>query len=352
LMKKQYPIGPIMIDITGATLSQYDKEKIAHPNTGAVILFARNYESPKQVAALNQQIKAARKGEILIAVDQEGGRVQRCQAGFTQIPPAAAYAEQPELTEGAGWLMASELLVLGFDFSFAPVLDIDAGVSDIIGNRSFSQNTQQACELTSAFRKGMRRAGMSAIGKHFPGHGAVALDSHLTLPIDERDFETIYQKDILPFKRLIEEGLEGVMPAHIVYPAIDELPAGFSSVWINDILRQRLDFNGVVFSDDISMQGAASVGSFEERARLAQQAGCDMILVCNHEKAAEDVLDAVPIEYNRVREQRLLFMLGKGTSNQIELKNNPEWLDLCQKISKLSETYTKRSQIPPAKPEA
>jgi len=268
-MKKQCPIGPIMIDITGITLSQYDTEKIAHPNTGAVILFARNYESPEQVWELNQQIKAARKGEILIAVDQEGGRVQRCQTGFTRLPPAAAYADQPELTDGAGWLMAAELLALGFDFSFAPVLDIDAGISEIIGNRSFSQDTQQACDLTSAFRKGMRRAGMAAIGKHFPGHGAVALDSHLTLPMDERDFETIYQKDILPFKRLIQEGLEGIMPAHVVYPAIDELPAGFSPVWINDILRQRLGFNGVVFSDDISMEGAASVGGFDERSKLA-----------------------------------------------------------------------------------
>jgi len=338
-MKKQCPIGPIMIDITGTTLSQYDKEKIAHPNTGAVILFARNYETPEQVAELNQQIKAARKGEILIAVDQEGGRVQRCQTGFTRLPPAAAYAEQPELTEGAGWLMAVELLALGFDFSFAPVLDIDAGISEIIGNRSFSQNTQQACELTSAFRTGMRRAGMSAIGKHFPGHGAVALDSHLTLPIDERDFEVIYQKDVLPFKRLIQEGLEGIMPAHVVYPAIDELPAGFSPVWINDILRQRLGFNGVVFSDDISMEGAASVGGFEDRSKLAQHAGCDMVLVCNNEKAAEEVLESTRIESNRVREQRLLHMLAKPRHTGVALKNNPEWLELSPKITQLSETY-------------
>jgi len=338
-MKKQCPIGPIMIDITGTTLSQYDKEKIAHPNTGAVILFARNYEAPEQVWELNQQIKAARKGEILIAVDQEGGRVQRCQTGFTRLPPAAAYADQPELTEGAGWLMAAELLTLGFDFSFAPVLDIDAGISEIIGNRSFSQDTQQACDLTSAFRTGMRRAGMAAIGKHFPGHGAVALDSHLTLPIDERDFETIYRKDVLPFKRLIQEGLEGIMPAHVVYPAIDELPAGFSPVWINDILRQRLGFNGVVFSDDISMEGAASVGGFDERSKLAQQAGCDMVLVCNNEKAAEEVLESTPIENNRVREQRLLHMLAKPKYTQVELRNTPEWLDLSQKITQLSKAY-------------
>ena len=187
-MKKQQAIGSIMIDITGGTLSQYDKEKIAHPNTGAIILFARNCETPEQILELNQQIKAARKGPILIAVDQEGGRVQRCRTGFTMLPPAAAYAQQPELSEAAGWLMASELLAQGFDFSFAPVLDIDAGISDIIGNRSFSQDTQQVCELTQLFRAGMHRAGMAATGKHFPGHGAVALDSHLTLPEDTRDF--------------------------------------------------------------------------------------------------------------------------------------------------------------------
>ena len=338
-MKKQLPIGPIMIDITGTTLSQYDKEKIAHPNTGAIILFARNYETPEQVAELSQQIKAARKGSILIAVDQEGGRVQRFQNGFTRLPPVAAYAKQPELTEDAGWLMAAELLSSGIDFSFAPVLDIDCGVSEIIGNRSFSQDTEQTCQLTSHYRKGMRRAGMAAIGKHFPGHGAVALDSHLALPVDDRDFDSLYNKDILPFKQLINEGLEGIMPAHVVYPAVDELPAGFSSIWINEILRKQLGFNGAVFSDDLSMEGAATVGDFSERARLARQAGCDMLLVCNNETAAEQVLDSTPIESNTIREQRLLAMLGKTGISQQALKNNLEWQTISQQITKLSESY-------------
>lgn len=338
-MKKQLPIGPVMIDITGTTLSQYDKEKIAHPNTGAIILFSRNYDTPEQVAELNQQIKAARPGPILIAVDQEGGRVQRFQNGFTRLPPAASYAENPELTEDAGWLMASELLSYGVDFSFAPVLDIDCGVSEIIGNRSFSQDAEQACQLTSLYRKGMRSAGMAAIGKHFPGHGAVALDSHLTLPVDNRDFDSLYEKDILPFKQLINEGLEGIMPAHVVYPAVDELPAGFSAIWINEILRKQLGFNGTVFSDDLSMEGAAIVGDFSERARLAQQAGCDMILVCNNETAAEQVLDATPIEKNQLREQRLLAMLGKSMLNIQQLKNSSKWQTISQQLSKLSESY-------------
>ncbi|MCF7971414.1 MAG: beta-N-acetylhexosaminidase [Methylococcaceae bacterium] len=340
-MKKLLPIGSVMIDIEGTSLSQYDQEKIAHPNTGAIILFARNYEAPEQIAELNQQIKAARKGSILIAVDQEGGRVQRFQNGFTRLPPAAAYAEQPELTNDAGWLMAVELLSLGVDFSFAPVLDIDCGVSEIIGNRSFSQDTEQACQLTSNFRQGMRSAGMAAIGKHFPGHGAVALDSHLTLPVDDRDFDSIYNKDILPFKQLINEGLEGIMPAHVVYPAVDELPAGFSTIWITEILRKQLGFNGAVFSDDLSMEGAAAVGDFPERAKLARQAGCDMILVCNNPLAAEQVLDATPIEYIPLREQRLLAMLGKPSLAQQALKNSLKWQTISQQITKLAESYAK-----------
>ena len=338
-MKKQLPIGPIMIDIAGTTLSQYDKEKIAHPNTGAVILFARNYETPEQVAALNQQIKAARQGAILIAVDQEGGRVQRFQNGFTRLPPAAAYAKQAELIEDAGWLMAVELLSFGVDFSFAPVLDIDCGISEIIGNRSFSQDTEQACQLTSRYRKGMQRAGMAAIGKHFPGHGAVALDSHLALPVDDRDFDSILNKDILPFKQLINEGLEGIMPAHVVYPAIDELPAGFSTIWINEILRKQLGFKGAVFSDDLSMEGAAVIGDFSERAKLARQAGCDMILVCNNETAAEQVLEATPIEGNPLREQRLLAMLGKTGLSPEALKENLQWQTISQQLTELSESY-------------
>ncbi len=338
-MKKQLPIGSIMIDIAGTTLSQYDKEKITHPNTGGVILFARNYEAPAQITALSQQIRAARQGAILIAVDQEGGRVQRFQTGFTRLPPAAAYAQQPELTQDAGWLMAMELLVLGIDFSFAPVLDIDCGISSIIGNRSFSQDPEQACQLSSDFRVGMRRAGMAAIGKHFPGHGTVALDSHLTLPVDERSYQHIAAHDLLPFKHLIQEGLEGIMPAHVVYPAIDELPAGFSSIWINEILRQQLGFQGAIFSDDLSMQGAAAIGDFDLRAKLAREAGCDMLLVCNNEPAAEQVLETTPIENNKRREQRLSAMLAQSNVTQQTLQNSLKWQAVRQKVSELAESY-------------
>ncbi len=332
-MTSKLPIGPIMLDVAGLTLSQDEQEKINHPNTGAVILFSRNYQNPEQVTELINHIRAARNGNILIAVDQEGGRVQRFQQGFTRLPPAACYAEAPELAQSAGWLMAAELLAVGVDFSFAPVLDIDCGVSEIIGNRSFSSEPMLATRLSSLFRKGMNEAGMAATGKHFPGHGAVALDSHLTLPVDERDLDDIRAKDLLPFKQLITEGLEGIMPAHVVYPKVDPNPAGFSPFWIQQMLRNELNFNGTVFSDDLSMEGAASVGDFPERARLAQLAGCDMILVCNNPAAAEQVLDALPITRDPVREQRLNRMQGKPQLNREQLMHTEKWRQLSTLIN-------------------
>lgn len=332
-MTSNLPIGPIMLDVAGLTLAQDEKEKLNHPNTGAVILFSRNYQNPEQVTELINSIRAARNGDILIAVDQEGGRVQRFQQGFTRLPPASNYAQMPELAEPAGWLMAAELLAVGVDFSFAPVLDIDCGVSEIIGNRSFSTDPALATRLSSSFRKGMNEAGMAATGKHFPGHGAVALDSHLTLPVDERDMDSIRAKDLLPFKQLIAEGLEGIMPAHVVYPRIDPNPAGFSPFWIQQILRKELNFNGTVFSDDLSMEGAASVGDFPERARLAQRAGCDMILVCNNPAAAGQVLDALPITHDPVREQRLRSMQGKPQMNREQLMQSEKWQRLSTLIN-------------------
>lgn len=310
-MTNQYPMGPVMLDVEGLTLAGHEKEKINHPNTGAVILFSRNYENPQQITELINHIRAARQGDILIAVDQEGGRVQRFKNGFTRLPPASYYADSPDLTEAAGWLMAIELLSVGVDFSFAPVLDIDCGISQIIGDRSFSTDPALATKLAGLFRKGMNAAGMAATGKHFPGHGAVALDSHLTLPIDNRDLDTIRAKDFLPFKQLINEGLEGIMPAHVLYPNIDPNPAGFSSFWIQEILRKELNFIGTVFSDDLSMAGAAFAGDFTERAKLAQQAGCDMLLVCNNPLGAEQVLESLPITQDLIREHRLKQMKAK-----------------------------------------
>lgn len=335
---KTQNFGAVMLDIAGFTLAEEEREIINHPNTGAVILFSRNYENPQQVTDLIREIRAARNGEILIAVDQEGGRVQRFQNGFTRLPPAARYENEPEIAEVAGWLMAAELLAVGVDFSFAPVLDVDCGVSTIIGNRAFSQNAEKVTELASEFRRGMTCAGMAATGKHFPGHGAVALDSHLTLPIDERDLNAIRQHDLQPFRQLIADGLEGIMPAHVLYSQIDSQPAGFSKFWIQQILREELGFDGVVFSDDLSMEGAASIGTFSERANVALNAGCDMVLVCNNPTAAVEVLDFLPIETNVNRERRLLKMRGKFSLNCEQLQANKMW----QQARFLIEDFTKR----------
>ncbi len=335
---KALPIGPVMIDIAGHELTPLDKDKISHPNTGALILFARNYDNPQQIQALAEDIRSARNGDLLIAVDQEGGRVQRFQNGFTRLPPAALYAKQPALAESAGWLMAAEILAVGVDFSFAPVLDVDCGVSEIIGNRSFSTDSEQATLLAAAFCKGMRAAGMASTGKHFPGHGAVALDSHLTLPVDPRPLTEIRARDLLPFQQLIAQGLEAVMPAHVVYPQVDALPAGFSQLWLQQILRGELKFDGAIFSDDLSMEGAAGVGDFLDRARLAQEAGCDMLLVCNNTSAAEQVLDKLPISRNDERERRLQTMRGRGQFNRAQLMKSEKWQQVAAEITQFIES--------------
>lgn len=334
------PFGPVMLDVAGLELTAQERDVINHPNTGAVILFSRNYENPQQVTQLIKDIRAARQGDILIAVDQEGGRVQRFQTGFTRLPPAACYQNEPEVSEVAGWLMAAELLAVGIDFSFAPVLDVDCGVSEIIGNRSFSQNAQKATQLASDFRRGMNLAGMAATGKHFPGHGAVALDSHLTLPVDTRELNALKESDLQPFRQLINEGLEAIMPAHVLYSQIDAQPAGFSTFWMQTILRGELGFDGVIFSDDLSMEGAASVGSFADRATLALDAGCDMVLVCNNPNAAQDVLDSLPIQDNSDRERRLQKMRGRFTGNNLDqLHTSKMW----QQAEFLVRDFSKRN---------
>jgi beta-N-acetylhexosaminidase len=338
-MTIELPIGPVMLDVAGLTLTDHEKEAINHPNTGAVILFTRNYHDPEQVTQLIADIRKARNGRILIAVDQEGGRVQRFQSGFTRLPPACSYADAPERAETAGWLMASELLAVGVDFSFAPVLDIDCGISQVIGNRSFSRECTSATALAGAFRKGMNSAGMAATGKHFPGHGAVAVDSHLETPIDERDLDSILAKDLVPFKTLIAEGLEAIMPAHVVYQNIDPNPAGFSRFWLQEILRKELGFKGVIFSDDLNMEGAAFAGDHADRAKAAQEAGCDMLLVCNNPAAAEKVLEALPIANCPEREKRLITMQGRPTMNWGQLLNNPTWQQSSHLIQELAAYY-------------
>ncbi|NJD04877.1 MAG: beta-N-acetylhexosaminidase [Methylococcaceae bacterium] len=320
-----------MFDLEGLELTATDIEKLKHPAAGGIILFSRNYQDVEQVVALIAAIRRANP-VLLIAVDHEGGRVQRFRQDFTRIPAAARYAEHcpgapdqaARLAEQAGWLMAAELRARGVDFSFAPVLDVDCGISEIIGDRSFSRDPQQAGELAEAFASGMRRAGMAAVGKHFPGHGAVAQDSHLTLPEDPRPLDEIRARDLLPFRRLIGAGLEGIMPAHVVYSSIDPKPAGFSSRWISDILRGELGFDGAVFSDDLSMAGAEFAGDYPDRARMALEAGCDMVLACNRPREAERTLEA--LERRPVaRPDRLQRMRPRSPIARAGLLAGAEW---------------------------
>ena len=266
---------------------------------GGVILFTRNYESHEQLRALVADIRAARETPLLIAVDHEGGRVQRFRPGFTELPPArwigqcyhADAARGRALAREMGWLMARELRHFDIDISFAPVLDVDHGTSEVIGDRAFDRDPEVVAHLGFEWVRGMREAGMAATGKHFPGHGYVAADSHHALPVDEREFAAIERRDLLPFRRLIRAGLDAIMPAHVIYPAVDSVPAGFSPIWLREILRRRLGFEGVIFSDDLDMAAAGAGGGFCERADHAIDAGCDMVLVCNNRAAAIEVAE-------------------------------------------------------------
>jgi beta-N-acetylhexosaminidase len=291
-------LGPIIIDLAGTVLQDDEKALLSHPLVGGVIYFARNYESPLQIKTLSDAIRQIRP-ELLIAVDQEGGRVQRFMEGFTRLPAMQKflplYRKNKQaclgIVKNCGWLMASELLAVGVDFSFAPVLDVDDSGCDVIANRSFSPNPAEVSILAGAWMTGMHEAGMATTGKHFPGHGSVTSDSHLTQPIDSREFAEIAVHDLVPFVELFES-LDAIMPAHILFPNVDaEHTVGFSSYWLRSILREDLGFKGVIFSDDLSMQGAASVGGFLTRAQHALNAGCDMVLICNNRDGVNEVLN-------------------------------------------------------------
>lgn len=293
----------VMIDIAGTALTTEDKELLKHPFVGGIILFSRNYESPEQLIHLTNEIHSLREPPLLIAVDQEGGRVQRFRDGFTILPAMGElgklYDENPqsalEKAEHTGWTMGSELRAVGVNCSFAPVLDIDAGVSEVIGQRSFHSHPNVIAQLASSLVKGMHRAGILAVGKHFPGHGNVTADSHVAIPIDDRDLETIQTQDMLPFRELIINQIDGIMPAHVIYKRIDDKPPCFSSFWLQDQLRNQLGFRGIIFSDDLCMEGASSMGNIIERAQKAFDAGCNMVLVCNNRKAAIDVLQNIEL---------------------------------------------------------
>lgn len=313
------PLGPVMLDIAGVELSAEDRELLQHPAVGGVILFARNYDQPEQLEQLTRSIREVREPGLLVAVDQEGGRVQRFRDGFQRLPPATVFGElyqqSPQAAcqavQQAAWLMASELQSVGVDYSFAPVLDIDRGICSAIGDRAFSADPEVVSILSKAWLQGTQQAGMAAVGKHFPGHGGVEADSHLALPRDERSLSQLQAEDLQPFRDLIQAGLQAVMPAHVVYPAVDTLPAGFSSQWLQIILRHELGFQGVIISDALDMAAAEVAGSFVERSIAALHAGCDQLLVCNNREAAVQVVEALADYHNPQAEARLQTLYSR-----------------------------------------
>jgi beta-N-acetylhexosaminidase len=335
-------LGPVMLDLHGTELLAQERELLAHPAVGGVILFSRNYESPEQLQALTAAVHDARHPRLLLAVDQEGGRVQRFRDGFTHLPPAGDFGKihdsDPErgrrLAENAGWLMAAEVLAAGVDLSFAPVLDLDYGVSGVIGDRAFHRDPEIVGTLALAYQRGMHQAGMATVGKHFPGHGAVAVDSHLDLPVDDRQFADLEMNDLRPFARLAANGMEAVMAAHILFPAIDSQPAGFSRFWITQLLREQMGFQGAVFSDDLSMGGAQWAGDYAARADMALDAGCDMVLVCNHPEEAVQVVEHLENYRAPASSMRLARLHGRTRMNWPRLQASDLWRSAREALSR------------------
>ncbi len=345
-------LGPLMVDVAGTELTPDDVAVLQDPLVGSVILFSRNYRSPRQVAALTGAIRALRTPHLIIAVDHDGGRVQRFREGFTLLPAArllgrthaADRSEGLRLAHAVGWLMASELRSVGVDFSFAPCVDLDHGVSEIIGDRAFGADPDAVGSLALAYMNGMREAGMAAVAKHFPGHGAVVADSHVALPIDRRDFADM-EADLRPYRLLVENNLAGVMAAHVVYPGVDELPASLSRRWIAGVLRGELAFHGCVFADDLSMAGAAAFGGVLERVRLALEAGCDVLPICNDRAAVHAVLDAYASGDARARlaaasaasHARIVRMRARGEP-PADLGRSEYWRATVQRVAALAAT--------------
>lgn len=329
-------LGPIMLDLTGLEVTAEERDLLKHPQVGGIILFTRNYQNPEQLQQLIKQIRQISQRHLLIAVDHEGGRVQRFREGFTQLPAlhtiGKLYDQNPRYAEHYAqqhaWIMASELLAFDIDFSFAPILDLHKNISEVIGDRALHNTPYIATKLASVYCTAMQQAGMATVGKHFPGHGSVAADSHTEIPIDKREYAEIAVDDLIPFTHLATQ-LNGIMPAHVIYEKIDKLPAGFSPYWLQTILRQQLKFNGAIFSDDLSMQGANVVGSVEEKLTLAFDAGCDMALICNDRTTAIQALqylDHKAFRLNSRSVMRLQKMRGTPKLSQRELFKSRKWL--------------------------
>ena len=326
-------LGPLMIDLDGTSITPQERELLRHPMVGGVILFTRNYADPAQLTALVAAIHAERTPPLIVGVDHEGGRVQRFRHGFSRLPPARRIGHEFDLNARAGldlarqmgWLMAAELRSHGVDISFAPCVDLDYGVSEIIGDRAFHSRPEAVGQLAVAYAHGMRDAGMAATAKHFPAHGAVVADSHLSLPVDRRELADL-EGDLSPYQRLISNGLPAVMAAHVLFPAVDPSPASLSSRWIRDVLRGEMRFQGVVFTDDLTMGGAtAAAGDVVNRAQQALAAGCDMLPVCNDRSSVVALLDRLRVEPEPASRLRLVRLHGRDGMKLEELQATPEW---------------------------
>jgi beta-N-acetylhexosaminidase len=336
-------LGPLMVDIAGTELSADDVRVLGDPLVGSVLLFTRNYSNPRQLSELTASIRAVRTPHLLIAVDHEGGRVQRFREGFTRLPAARLLGRRfdedrrdaLELAQSVGWLMAAELRAVGVDFSFAPCIDLDYGASEIIGDRAFHSDPDSVAALGVATLLGMREAGMPAIAKHFPGHGAVIADSHVALPVDRREYADL-EGDIRPYRTLIDNNLAGIMAAHVVFPAVDALPASLSQRWIGGVLRGELGFHGCVFADDLTMAGAAAFGDVIARADLALAAGCDVLPICNDRPSVELVLGRLQANVgSAVSQARLVRMRARGEA-PADLQANSHWQQTAARIAALS----------------
>ena len=325
-------LGPLMIDLAGPRIEADEREMLRHPLVGGVILFTRNFTDSEQLGSLVAAIHAARTPPLIVAVDHEGGRVQRFRETFSRLPPPRRLGHEFDanpraglaLARRMGWLMAAELRAHGIDISFAPCVDLDYGLSEVIGDRAFHSRPDTVAQLAVAYMHGMRDAGMAATAKHFPGHGAVRADSHLLLPVDRRALADLAD-DLTPYRRLIDNGLAGVMVAHVQFPAVDAWPASVSSRWIRGILREELRFQGAVFTDDLSMGGAAVGGDIVERAGRALAAGCDMLLICNDRPAVVTVLERLATEPAPASQLRIIRMRGRDGRPWRELVESSEW---------------------------
>ena len=343
---KALPLGAAVIDVAGLELTEQDRRRLLHPLTGGVILFARNFESPEQLGKLTAEIHALREPPLVIAVDHEGGRVQRFRNGFTAIPAmrtlGAAWdgnrALARHLAHELGYVLAAELRAHGVDLTFAPVLDVDHGSSSVIGDRALHSDPEAVADLAAALVQGYKDGGMGAVGKHFPGHGYVRADSHHELPRDDRPYAEIARADLVPFSRLIRAGLTAIMPAHVVYSQVDSKPAGFSETWLKRILRDELGFDGIVFTDDLSMEGAKSAGGIVERVSAALAAGCDMVLVCNDPDTVDTLYGSFTYHTPSVALARLARLHGRSApDSMVKLRENAQYVDALHAIAGLGQ---------------